>query len=80
MSYQLMWFKSSYSDEEGDNCVEVSLPWRKSSYSDGDGSECVEIAGGGRGIYIRDSKRISSPYLAVGVPAWAGFLTYIAAV
>ncbi|WP_063278458.1 DUF397 domain-containing protein [Streptomyces roseifaciens] len=54
-----MWFKSSYSDEEGDNCI--------------------EIANGPRGIHIRDSKQRSGPQIAVGAPAWAGFLTYIAA-
>lgn len=26
MSNQLTWFKSSYSDNEGGNCVEVALP------------------------------------------------------
>ncbi|MFE2419738.1 DUF397 domain-containing protein [Streptomyces hokutonensis] len=26
MSDQLKWFKSSYSDDEGGNCVEVALP------------------------------------------------------
>jgi len=26
MSDQLKWFKSSYSDNEGGNCVEVALP------------------------------------------------------
>ncbi|MFI1681848.1 DUF397 domain-containing protein [Streptomyces sp. NPDC020607] len=25
MSGQLKWFKSSYSDDEGDNCVEVAM-------------------------------------------------------
>ncbi|MCF3100114.1 DUF397 domain-containing protein [Streptomyces roseoverticillatus] len=55
------------------------LVWFKSSYSDPQGSDCVEISTGPRAIRIRDSKRKSGPHLAVGAPAWAGFLTYIAA-
>ncbi|MEU7059416.1 DUF397 domain-containing protein [Streptomyces sp. NPDC046197] len=45
-----LWFKSSYSNGDGGECVEVAgdFPgaaiWRKSSYSNGDGGDCVEIA------------------------------------
>ncbi|MYW68409.1 DUF397 domain-containing protein [Streptomyces sp. SID8379] len=39
-----MWFKSSYSDDQGGNCLEVALEWRKSSYSDSQGSNCLEVA------------------------------------
>ena len=34
------WRKSSYSAENGGECVEVAS-WRKSSYSGGNGTECV---------------------------------------
>lgn len=34
MSNELAWFKSSYSNSEGGNCVEVAPSWHKSSYSD----------------------------------------------
>ncbi|MFD7501738.1 DUF397 domain-containing protein [Streptomyces sp. NPDC059850] len=44
MSNELAWFKSSYSNSEGGNCVEVALSWRKSSYSDTQGGNCVEVA------------------------------------
>ncbi|NJP99939.1 DUF397 domain-containing protein [Streptomyces zingiberis] len=44
MSSLLTWFKSSYSDGEGGDCVEVALPWRKSTYSDSGGGACVEVA------------------------------------
>jgi hypothetical protein len=37
------WRKSSYSAENGGNCVEVAS-WRKSSYSADNGGNCVEIA------------------------------------
>ncbi|PSJ28786.1 DUF397 domain-containing protein [Streptosporangium nondiastaticum] len=53
--------------------------WSKSSYSDEEGDACVEIAIEHPAVHIRDSKRRSGCHLAVGAPAWAGFLTYIAA-
>ncbi|MFD4561636.1 DUF397 domain-containing protein, partial [Streptomyces sp. NPDC058469] len=33
MSDQLKWFKSSYSDDEGGNCVEVALPTPQTGFS-----------------------------------------------
>ncbi|MET7934357.1 DUF397 domain-containing protein [Streptomyces sp. NPDC005322] len=44
MTDQLVWFKSSYSDSGGGDCVEVAYDWRKSNYSDSSGGECVEVA------------------------------------
>ena len=41
---QLAWFKSSYSDDQGGNCLEVAYAWRKSSYSDSSGGACLEVA------------------------------------
>lgn len=38
-----VWRKSTYSDGNGGDCVEVGT-WRKSSHSDGNGGECVEVA------------------------------------
>ncbi|MFG3284124.1 DUF397 domain-containing protein [Streptomyces sp. NPDC048111] len=43
-SSTLRWFKSSYSDSSGGQCIEVALTWRKSSYSDSGGGDCVEVA------------------------------------
>ncbi|WP_424887744.1 DUF397 domain-containing protein [Streptomyces sp. XH2] len=40
----LIWFKSSYSQGDGGECVEVALSWRKSSYSGTAGGDCVEVA------------------------------------
>ncbi|MEV0924672.1 DUF397 domain-containing protein [Streptomyces spongiicola] len=46
------WRKSSYSNGDGGNCVEVAegflgaARWRKSSYSNGSGGNCVEVAEG----------------------------------
>ncbi|MEU6405921.1 DUF397 domain-containing protein [Streptomyces sp. NPDC046985] len=42
------WRKSSYSDDQGGNCVECApvgtLAWRTSTYSGDQGGECVECA------------------------------------
>ncbi|WP_143678544.1 DUF397 domain-containing protein, partial [Streptomyces rhizosphaericus] len=40
----LVWFKSSYSDSSGGECIEVAYDWHKSSYSDNTGGQCVEVA------------------------------------
>ncbi|MFI2610636.1 DUF397 domain-containing protein [Kitasatospora sp. NPDC018619] len=44
MSAEAAWFKSSHSDSQGGNCVEVAVSWVKSSYSNDDGGACVEVA------------------------------------
>ena len=44
----LTWRKSSYSNPDGGECVEVSddllatATWQKSSYSNPDGGQCIE--------------------------------------
>ncbi|MFI9064497.1 DUF397 domain-containing protein [Streptomyces sp. NPDC053429] len=43
MSTELVWFKSSYSGDEGGQCLEVAVAWRKSSYSGDEGGACVEV-------------------------------------
>ncbi|MFI1199661.1 DUF397 domain-containing protein [Streptomyces sp. NPDC020883] len=40
----LTWFKSTYSGDEGGNCIEVAYDWHKSSYSSDQGGACVEGA------------------------------------
>ncbi|MFJ8311846.1 MULTISPECIES: DUF397 domain-containing protein [unclassified Streptomyces] len=41
------WRKSSYSNEEGGDCLEVAEgAWRRSSYSNAEGGNCVEVADG----------------------------------
>lgn len=40
----LSWFKSSYSSEQGGNCLEVAYDWHKSSYSSEQGGACLEVA------------------------------------
>ncbi|MFJ2397141.1 DUF397 domain-containing protein [Streptomyces sp. NPDC087843] len=73
MSSTLRWFKSSYSDDGGGNCVEVAYAWRKSSYSDSSGGNCVEVAPCPHAIHIRDSKNPAGPALSVTPAAWRRF-------
>ncbi|MFJ8537611.1 DUF397 domain-containing protein [Streptomyces sp. NPDC093591] len=77
------WCKSSYSNGQGGDCVEVAYDfldaarWRKSTYSNGEGGNCLEVADGVPGIIpVRDTKLASdSPVLLIPAPAWQGFVT-----
>lgn len=75
----LRWFKSSYSDDGGGDCVEVAYAWRKSTYSDDGGGNCVEIAPCPHtpttAIHIRDSKNPTGPNLTVTDEAWGAFVS-----
>ncbi|GAB7033620.1 DUF397 domain-containing protein [Streptomyces sp. NPDC021749] len=75
------WRKSSYSDGNGGNCVEVArdfpgaATWRKSSYSNGEGGNCLEVADGHPGVVpVRDSKNALGPALVIQAPAWSAFV------
>ena len=70
----LRWFKSSYSDGGGGNCLEAAYTWRKSSYSDSSGGQCLEVSHCPHTIHIRDSKNPTGPVLGVSGAAWAAFL------
>ncbi|MGR3932814.1 DUF397 domain-containing protein [Streptomyces sp. BRA346] len=72
---RLRWFKSSYSDNTGGDCVEVALDWHKSSYSDSGGGECVEVAQAPATVHVRDSKIPDGPKLQIPADAWSTFLT-----
>ncbi|MER7817837.1 DUF397 domain-containing protein [Streptomyces sp. NPDC096153] len=75
MSDTLTWFKSSYSDSEGGDCLEVALDWRKSTHSDDQGGACVEIAACPHIVHVRDSKLgEDGPRFAVAGAAWTRFL------
>ncbi|WP_435241120.1 DUF397 domain-containing protein [Streptomyces cucumeris] len=78
MSDELVWFKSSYSDTGGGNCVEVAMSWRKSSHSDTQGGNCVEVAACAHTVHVRDSKQVSGPQLTVSPAAWAEFIAFSA--
>jgi hypothetical protein len=76
-----LWLKSSYSNGDGGNCVEVAgdFPgaalWRKSSYSNGSGGDCVELAHNIPGLVpVRDSKAPQGPAVILTAAAWAPFV------
>ncbi|MGW4161645.1 DUF397 domain-containing protein [Streptomyces sp. NPDC004788] len=79
------WFKSSYSNGQGGDCVEVTYDfagaaWRKSSYSNGEGGSCVEVLDGVPGVVpVRDSKNPTGPALVVPAAAWAAFVAAVKA-
>ena len=76
-----VWRKSSYSNGDGGECVEVAegfvgaARWRKSSYSNGDGGNCVEVRDDLPGLVpVRDSKTPAGPALVFPASAWAPFV------
>ncbi|MFF3565628.1 DUF397 domain-containing protein [Streptomyces sp. NPDC002574] len=74
----LVWFKSSYSSNDGGQCIEVALGWRTSTYSGDDGGECVEVAACPAAVHVRDSKDRSGPTLTFAPEAWAAFVPFAA--
>ncbi|MCX5235336.1 DUF397 domain-containing protein [Streptomyces prunicolor] len=74
------WRKSSYSNSDGGNCIEVSddflstADWHKSSYSNTDGGDCVEVASNLPLVPVRDSKNPTHGTLIFGVEAWSEFV------
>ncbi|MBV7698455.1 DUF397 domain-containing protein [Streptomyces sp. TRM70350] len=77
------WRKSSYSSDQGGQCVEcapIGLTWRKSTYSGDQGGECIEIAEAPCAtIAIRDSKTPTGPLLTVAPAAFTTFVSWSAA-
>ncbi|MFF0214872.1 DUF397 domain-containing protein [Streptomyces vinaceus] len=73
----LTWVKSTYSTNDGPECVEVA--WTKSSYSASSSNDCVEVAQTPGTVLVRDSKRPDGDRLAVAPAAWDGFVTYATA-
>ncbi|MEU6812392.1 DUF397 domain-containing protein [Streptomyces sp. NPDC046831] len=76
-----LWLKSSYSNGDGGECVEVASDfpgaalWRKSSYSNESGGNCLEIAANIPGfVPVRDSKVPDGPALLLSDAAWAPFV------
>ncbi|MEU7019842.1 DUF397 domain-containing protein [Streptomyces sp. NPDC046203] len=71
----LSWFKSSYSSDEGGDCLEVAYDWRKSSYSGSEGGDCVEVATHPAAVHVRDSKLgETSPVFTVSPTTWNAFV------
>ncbi|MDQ1045117.1 DUF397 domain-containing protein [Streptomyces sp. V4I2] len=75
------WRKSSYSSDQGGECVECAplgrLAWRKSTHSGDQGGNCVEIAELPTAtIAIRDSKTPAGPILTLGPAAFTTFVDW----
>ena len=80
MSRDTGWFKSSYSNSGGDQCVEVRMldtGWFKSSRSNSGGDNCVEVrmVADGPMIGLRDSKNPAGGAFWVSSEAWSRFVT-----
>ena len=75
---ELVWFKSTYSGTQGDNCVEVALSWRKSTHSGTGGDDCVEVASCPAAVHVRDSKRKDGDEFAVTPASWSAFAAFAA--
>ncbi|WP_306189327.1 MULTISPECIES: DUF397 domain-containing protein [unclassified Streptomyces] len=78
---EIKWRKSSYSGDQGGECVECAplgpLVWRKSSYSSDQGGNCVEIAETPCAtVAIRDSKIPTGPVLTLRPEAFTSFVTW----
>ncbi|WP_043265510.1 DUF397 domain-containing protein [Streptomyces sp. CT34] len=78
------WRKSSYSNADGGNCIEVSddflgaATWRKSSYSNPDGANCIEVSDNLPDVVpVRDSKNPHGPALVFPAAGWAGFVAAV---
>jgi hypothetical protein len=74
------WRKSSYSEGNGGDCVEIALPadaWRKSSFSEGTGGDCVEVASQQGWAAIRDSKDPNGGAIVLDEHSWAALLSEV---
>ncbi|MFD9983160.1 DUF397 domain-containing protein [Streptomyces massasporeus] len=77
----IQWRKSSYSSDQGGNCVECAaigtLPWRKSAHSGDQGGDCVEIAETPHTtVAIRDSKTPAGPILTLDPATFTTFINW----
>lgn len=52
------------------------LTWFKSSYSGTEGDNCIEVGFTEQAVYVRDSKDVARPGLAIGRDGWAQFVRF----
>ncbi|MFF2515158.1 DUF397 domain-containing protein [Streptomyces sp. NPDC058086] len=77
----VQWRKSSYSGDQGGQCVECAplgpLAWRKSTHSSDQGGECIEIAETLDTTFaVRDSKNPTGPILTFEPAAFTTFVSW----
>ncbi|GCE02619.1 DUF397 domain-containing protein [Embleya hyalina] len=73
------WRKSSYSSNNGGDCVEVApvrspFEWRKSSHSGNNGGDCIEVATALTAVPVRDSKSPDLGHLTITETSWSALL------
>jgi hypothetical protein len=67
------WRKSTYSGNNGGECVEVAT-WRKASYSGNSGADCVEAGVADRGrVLVRDTANRDGAVLDIPADVWERF-------
>jgi hypothetical protein len=72
------WRKSSYSGNNGGDCVEVGT-WRKSTYSGNNGGACVEVGKAARVVMVRDTTDRAGAVLSLPAGAWRALLAEVRA-
>lgn len=74
------WRKSTYSGNNGGDCVEVgTAPWRTSAYSTANGASCVEVGGAASLVVVRDTTDRAGATLAISAVAWRTLLAQVRA-
>ncbi|MFK8910075.1 DUF397 domain-containing protein [Streptomyces sp. YS-3] len=77
------WRKSSYSGDQGGDCVECATlhgaAWRKSSHSSDQGGECIEVADLPHAVAVRDSKDPDGPVITLSPAAFGAFVRSVTA-
>ncbi|MDX3090891.1 MULTISPECIES: DUF397 domain-containing protein [Streptomyces] len=69
MSEPFAWFKSSHSDSQGGECLEVALSRHTRRHTDVRSGACHDT------VHVRDSKfGAHSPRFSVPASAWTAFL------
>lgn len=76
--YVITWRKSSFSDTQGGNCVEVGVAWRKSSFSESNGGDCVEVGPTADAVLVRDTKNRPGGTLTFATTAWRALTATLA--
>ncbi|WP_329020678.1 DUF397 domain-containing protein [Streptomyces sp. NBC_01601] len=63
MTQELAWWKSSYSGQNGGDCIECAVPSPS-------GATCTTQDV----VFVRDSKRKEGPHLTISIAGWNSFV------